>query len=115
MTDKTVFKDLLTKCNLEDGQLTDFDTERVVIGKTTESNKYLKLFYRIRNGLAHGRFILKYSSDNQKMIIIQDNDTYNVTARIVLKLSTLLSFVEQIDLNGLITNSNENMKTTSVA
>ena len=90
------------KCNLLDGSLSDYDTERAVISDTNESNKYLKLFYRIRDGFAHGKFLLKYSSTHEKMVIIQDNNTHNVTARIVIKLSTLLSIIETVDINGII-------------
>ncbi|SCW43591.1 hypothetical protein SAMN02910456_01118 [Ruminococcaceae bacterium YRB3002] len=90
------------KCNLLDGRLVDYDTERAVIKSTQESNKYMKLFYRVRDGFAHGKFILKYSSNHEKMIIIQDDDSSNVTARIVLKLSTLLKFIEVIDLAQII-------------
>ena len=74
-----------------------------MIGKTTqEGNKYTKLFYRIRNGFAHGRFALKYDSNHIKMVVIQDWDTKNVTGRIVLKLQTLLDFIETVDRNNII-------------
>ena len=85
-----------------DGILTDYDVERCVIGQTSENNKYLKLFYRIRDGFAHGKFLLKRSSTNEKMVIIQDDNGKNVTARMVIKLSTLLHFVSCIDLNKVI-------------
>ena len=101
-TDKNNLDDLFKKCNLLDGSLSDYDTERAVISDTNESNKYLKLFYRIRDGFAHGKFLLKYSSTHEKMVIIQDNNTHNVTARIVIKLSTLLSIIETVDINGII-------------
>lgn len=63
---------------------------------------YLKFFYRIRNGFAHGKYCLRLSEDNIKMVIIQDNDKYNVTGRIVVRLSTLLNFINEIDINNLI-------------
>lgn len=88
--------------DLQDGLLADVDTERAVIGKTSESNKHLKLFYRIRNGFAHGKFNLRLASNNEKMITIQDDDGNNVTARIVLKLSTLLAFIDAVDINRII-------------
>lgn len=101
-TDKDDLKKQFSNNNLEDGILTDYDVERCVIGQTSESNKYLKLFYRIRDGFAHGKFLLKKSSANEKMVIIQDDNGKNVTARIVIKLSTLLQFVSCIDLNKTI-------------
>lgn len=102
LTDNGNLADLFNKCNLLDGTLLDCDTERAVISNTNESNKYLKLFYRIRDGFAHGKFLLKYSSNHEKMVIIQDDDTKNVTARIVIKLSTLLSVIETVDINNII-------------
>ena len=88
--------------NLPDGELNDVDSERAVIVKSSENNNYLRLFHRIRNGLAHGKYGLCYSKKNEKMVIIQDDDTYNVTARIVIKLSTLLEFITTVDKNKIL-------------
>lgn len=88
--------------NLPDGMVVDVDKERAVIGKTIGANNHLKLFYRIRDGFAHGKFKLRLSSSGTKMVIIQDDNQYNVTARIVIKLDTLLNYVNAIDINGLI-------------
>ena len=88
--------------DLTDGELENVDCERAVIGKTSESNNYMRLFYRIRDGFAHGKYLLRFSSTRERMVIIQDDDRYNVTARIVLKLSTLLKFIEVIDTNSVI-------------
>ena len=93
--------------SLGDGPIADLSWERAVIGITSESSNYLKLFHHIRNGLAHGNFKLRYSSDNEKMVVIQDNDQYNVTARIVIKLSTILSFIHAIDINELISTEGD--------
>lgn len=89
-------------CNLADGPLADKLVERAVIGKTSEPSKFLKLFYRIRDGLAHGKFILKYNENNEKMVIIQDDDGHFVTARLIIKLSTLLEIISAVDKNQLI-------------
>ena len=86
---------------LNDGTLPEYDSERAVIAQTWENNKYLKLFYRVRDGLAHGKFVLKYSSSNEKMVLIQDDDGKKVTARILLKLDTLLSFARVLS-NGML-------------
>lgn len=88
--------------NLPDGNLVNIDTERSVIARTSESNNHLKLFFRIRDGFAHGKFKLCLSSTNEKMVVIQDDNGHNVTARIVIKLATLLAFVDAVDTNGLI-------------
>lgn len=88
--------------DLQNGKLRFIEEERAVLTKTHGSNKYLKLFYRIRNGLAHGSFALRLNSLAERMIIIQDQDHYCVTARIVLKIDTLLKLIQIIDRNGLI-------------
>ena len=88
--------------NLLDGYLSNVDYERAVIAKTDAQNNYLKLFYRIRDGFAHGKFKLRYSKSGEKMVIIQDDNQHNMTARIVIKLNTLLKFVNSIDVNRII-------------
>lgn len=87
--------------NLLDEFTNDIDTERAVIKRTFEENNYFRLFNRIRNALAHGNYKLVYSSKNEKMIIIQDNDRYNVTARIVIKLNTIFELIKVIDKNNI--------------
>ncbi len=106
-TDEDDLKEKFDSLNLQDAALTDYDTERMVISKTNAGNKYLKLFYRIRNGLAHGKFILKKSSAGEKMFVMQDDDKINVTARIVIKLSTLFEFVDEIDKSGVLNKSED--------
>ena len=101
-TEKDELEDLFTEYDLEDGALTDLDNERFVIGKTPGDNKYLRLFYRLRNGFAHGLFDLRYSSRNEKMVVIEDHNSSNVNARIVLKLDTLIWFINAVDRRGII-------------
>ena len=88
--------------NLPDGLQAEYDTERFLIAESDESSQYLMLFHRIRNCLSHGKFVLKYSSDNQKMIVFQDNDKDNVTARMILKLETVLSIINTIDNKSIL-------------
>jgi len=101
-TDRDDLSEQFAVQELTDGKLENVDYERAVIGKTSEGNNYLKLFYRIRDGFAHGKFHLRLSSSGEKMVIIQDDDRYNVTARIVLKLSTVLGFIKVTDKNSII-------------
>lgn len=107
-------KDDLSACfaaqDLSDGAVGDLSFERAVIGITNESTNYHKLFRHIRNGFCHGKYKLRLSPDNEKMIVIQDDDKTNVTARIVLKLDTLLGFVRAIDVNGTIKDANSMCK-----
>ena len=76
------------------------DSERGVIGKTVGQNKLLKLFHRIRNIFSHGRFAMRLSGED-RYIIMEDKDSHNVTARIVIKLDTLMGIVDTIDKNHL--------------
>jgi hypothetical protein len=95
-------KEQFFKHDLKDGELINVEYERAVLAHTRGENKYLKLFYRIRDGFAHGRFKLRLSSRREKMIVIQDNDNNNVTARIVIKLETLMQFISAVDQNHII-------------
>lgn len=79
----------------------NYETERGVIGITTGKNEFHKFIRHIRNIFAHGGFALKYNSSKEKMIIMQDHDQYNVTARIVLKLSRLLQIIDFIDKKNI--------------
>ena len=88
--------------NLSDGRLNDFDTERCVCTRNSERNRFLNLFYRVRDGFAHGKFLLKYGANNCKVVVIQDDDSHSVTARIVIKLDTLLRIVDVVDRDNII-------------
>ncbi len=101
-TDKDDLAIRFSSLDLHDGMVTNVDMERAVIGRTAECNNYLKLFYRVRDGFAHGKFKLRLSTNNEKMIVVQDDDGHNVTARIVIRLSTLLRFINEIDTNRII-------------
>lgn len=107
---------MFKKFDLPDGRLQNPDYERAVISKTQGDNKYFKLFYRIRDGFAHGSFSLRLNSKNNKMIVIQDQDKDNVTARIVIGLETLISIIKIIDRKGFITATfDQTHKTDAVA
>ena len=108
--EKDSLKILFKQNHLEDGILSENNTERCVIGKTNAGNRYLKVFYRIRNCLAHGKFLLKYSSTNERMIVFQDDNRNNVTARMIFKLSTLINIVYSVDKNNIIIPKRENVE-----
>ena len=91
--------------DLADGRLKNILPERFVVCENRGGNKYIKLFAKIRNCLAHGKYALIYSSNDdkrEKMIIMQDDYKNNVTARIVLKLETLLKLIHIIDKNNTL-------------
>ncbi len=113
-TDEDNLKSCFVSLNLTDGMLDDYDTERVVIARTNETSRYLKLFYRIRDGFAHGKFKLVFASNREKMVLVQDDDGHNVTARILIKLKTLLSMIKAIDKNTLIQFNDENSSAQQV-
>lgn len=78
-----------------DGPLLDVATERVAMRATSGSNSWLRLFRRIRNCLAHGRFEAADPADGLgPSLIMEDRDANNITARIVLRLQTLLKWRE---------------------
>lgn len=101
-TEEDDLADRFKENDLLNGPLANVDVERAVISKTQGDNKYLKLFYRIRDGFAHGSFSLRLNTSGEKMIVIQDQDKSNVSARLVMKLSTLLQFIYTIDRNHLV-------------
>ena len=99
-TDQDDFKKRFSDLAFTDGALPNLDTERAVIGKTSEPNNYLRLFYRIRDAFAHGKYCLVFhSATNEKMVVMEDNDRYNFTARMVLKLRTIIGFIDTVDKN----------------
>ncbi len=101
-TDKDDLATRFSENSLEDGRVDDLSSERAVVGKTSAGNNYLKLFYRIRDCFAHGKFKLRISEQGEKMVVMQDDNTSSVTARIVLKLDTLLGFIDAIDRNRVL-------------
>lgn len=84
--------------DLSDGPLLDVATERVAMRATTGSNSWLRLFRRIRNCLAHGRFEVADLADGLgPSLIMEDRDANNITDRMVLRLQTLLKWREIIE------------------
>lgn len=88
--------------------LENFDEEMAVIGITSGSGNYDKLFARIRNCLAHGGFIFKYNSMNEVVLIMEDYDQHNVSARMVIKLDTLIKIAKTINKNNKFVNYRDN-------
>lgn len=95
---------------LEDGAKFDFDYEHGVVGRTKADNHYLMLFYRIRDGLAHGKYILKMSSMNERMFVVQDDGNSAVSARIIIKIDTLLCIIKTIDKNKILQFNSEKVE-----
>ncbi len=61
-----------------------------------QKNQLNSLFYHIRNSLAHGRFdIIKRNTDN--IFVMEDVNKKCISARMVIKESTLLNWIEIIE------------------
>lgn len=58
-------------------------------------NIFNSIFRHIRNSLAHGRFIL-YEVDNTEYLFFEDVNHEKVTARMVVKIETLLQWISII-------------------
>ncbi|MBM7560904.1 hypothetical protein [Fusibacter tunisiensis] len=101
-TDEDDLLDRFEENKLMDNMLEDIIAERFVIGKTPGSNNLLKLLRHIRNCFAHGKYLVVNNSIDQHMMIMQDDDTHNVTARIVIKVDTLIGLIKTIDRNNTI-------------
>ncbi|MBR6108689.1 MAG: hypothetical protein IKQ36_03040 [Clostridia bacterium] len=79
--------------------------ERVVFFKN-KSNEFLSLFWHIRNSLAHGRLAMYPSSDGDIVFALEDgvkrNGYYYVRARMILKKSTLLKWIDIIERGAIV-------------
>ena len=69
--------------------------EKICVYK--KDNQLVSVFSHIRNSLAHGRFnIIDFNSET--FFILEDSGTKNrVSARMILKKSTLLKWIEAIE------------------
>lgn len=59
------------------------------------NNIFNSIFRHIRNSLAHGRFIL-YEVDNTEYLFFEDVNQEKITARMVMKIETLLQWISII-------------------
>ena len=97
----------LEKAALKDNFPFDCSYERIVVYNKKE-NQFISTFYHIRNSLAHGRFSIKVEEESNDWIFIFEDVVYNkkkrkykLSARMILKLSTLLAWINLIE-NGEI-------------
>ena len=81
----------------------DLSTQRmgyVMVSDNTNRSQYMSFFYHLRNGLAHGRFGIVPLPREDYMIIVEDGEAkdnlFEVTARMVIKASSLLAIREII-------------------
>lgn len=91
-------------CKLKKDFSRNIDEERIAFVKVKNYNEVLSIFYHIRNALAHGRIAIKGNSNKQIVYILEDgrksNGKFIVTARMVLKEKTLISWINIIKNNS---------------
>jgi hypothetical protein len=79
------------------------DEERIAFVKAKNYNEVLSIFYHIRNALAHGRIAIMENSQKEIVYFLEDgkkkNEKFIVTARMVLKEKTLISWIDIIENN----------------
>ena len=89
---------LFRYADLGDGPLSDWLVERAVVRATPEANGWLRLFRHVRNCLAHGGFVCLPVEDGLgPVLVMEDADKTSYTARIVLRLETLLAWKRTIE------------------
>lgn len=93
----------LGKANLKDGFPSDLSRERICI-YDNQKNQFLSVFYHIRNAFAHCRLNM-IEVDGECVFVLEDvqpkknTDQLKVSARMILRKSTLLRWIELIE-NG---------------
>lgn len=93
----------LEKANLKDGFPSDLSRERICI-YDNQKNQFLSVFYHIRNAFAHCRLNM-IDVDGECVFVLEDvqpkknADQLKVSARMILRKSTLLRWIELIE-NG---------------
>lgn len=94
---------VLEKDNLKDGFPSDLSRERICI-YDNQKNQFLSVFYHIRNAFAHCRLNM-IDVDGECVFVLEDvqpkknADQLKVSARMILRKSTLLRWIELIE-NG---------------
>ena len=91
--------DALEKANLLENFPSDLQTERVCI-YDNKKNQFLSVFYHLRNAFAHCRLNMVEMNDDCVFIIvdfIKEKGKYKVSARMIIRESTLLKWIEIIE------------------
>ena len=97
-------EDTLARANLKDGfPSVDTQTERICIFDR-ERNQFMSVFYHLRDSFAHGRFNI-VDDNNDWIFLLEDvvpnqkSNMAKVSARMIIKKSTLLAWIDCIS-NG---------------
>ena len=90
-------KDVLRETKFDKNFPSDIENERGGLYKKSKQNQLECIFYHIRNCFAHGRFDI-IENANDWIFVFEDCSTNNrVSARMILKKSTLLKWIEIIE------------------
>lgn len=82
--------------------LGDYEHERCMVSETDGNNLYLKVFFRLRNCLAHGNFkLLESKNQSGELLFLMEDHTTNrgtqtVTARMIFRKQTLIRWAETV-------------------
>jgi len=106
------FSDILESANLKEDFSSDLETERIC-SYNKKKNQFLSVFYHIRNAFSHGRLNM-IDVDGECVFILEDVNTkaknrygqLAVSARMILKKSTLLKWIDIIEAGECEYNEN---------
>lgn len=94
-------KNVCEICNLKRNFCKIRDEERIAFATVKKYNEILSIFYHIRNALAHGRIAIMKNSNKEIVYFLEDgkkkDGKFIVTARMVLKEKTLISWIDIIE------------------
>lgn len=97
-------KTILHKAELNDDFYNNLSNERVAF-LNCENAQYMSLFYHIRCAFAHSRVALLVNDNNEKILImengVQKGKDFLLKSRMVLKVSTLLRWIEILTLGPI--------------
>ncbi len=91
----------LDKANLKNDFPSDFATERICVYDNM-NNQFLSVFYHLRNAFAHCRLNM-VDVDGECVFILEDmihekkHNRYKLSARMILRKSTLLKWIDLIE------------------
>lgn len=91
----------LEKAALKENFPSDFSHERICI-YDNQGNQFMSVFYHIRNAFAHCRLNM-LDVDGECVFVLEDgllqkkSDRFKVSARMILRKSTLLKWIELIE------------------
>jgi len=98
-TDKlSLLEDVIKKADIKESSLDNECTEKVCF-YNNQKNQFISVFYHLRNSLAHGRFEIKKLSDDRIFYFEDFTTKEKLSAKMILRKSTLLSWIQIIE-NG---------------